>query len=44
MADAGWYAGSGDYPQVVELLLQAGAKRPSVIGRFLNAVDDEHVD
>jgi hypothetical protein len=31
-SEHGWYARSGDYPQAVELLLQAGAKRPETIG------------
>ena len=31
-SEHGWYRGSGDYPRVVELLLSAGAKRPSAIG------------
>jgi hypothetical protein len=31
-SEHGWYARTGDYPLVVELLLQAGAKRPAQIG------------
>jgi ankyrin repeat protein len=31
-SEHGWYARSGDYPQAIELLLQAGAKRPETIG------------
>jgi len=31
-SEHGWYASSGDYPKAVELLLQAGAKRPETIG------------
>ena len=30
-SEHGWYARTGDYPQAVELLLQAGAKRPAAI-------------
>lgn len=30
-SEHGWYARSGDYPRVVELLLGAGAKRPDAI-------------
>jgi ankyrin repeat protein len=30
-SEHGWYARTGDYPRVVELLLAAGAKRPSAI-------------
>ena len=31
-SEHGWYSRSGAYPRVVELLLSAGAKRPSQIG------------
>jgi hypothetical protein len=31
-SEHGWYARSGDYPRVVERLLDAGAKRPETIG------------
>lgn len=31
-SEHGWYARSGDYPQAIELLRQAGAKRPALIG------------
>ena len=31
-SEHGWYARRGDYAQAVDLLLQAGAKRPAVIG------------
>ena len=30
-SEHGWYAGTGDYPEAVRLLLDAGAKRPSQI-------------
>ena len=30
-SEHGWYAGTGDYPQAVELLLRAGARRPASI-------------
>ncbi len=31
-SEHGWYVSSGSHAQVVELLLQAGAKRPDTIG------------
>ena len=31
-SEHGWYARSGNYPEAVELLLQAGAQRPETIG------------